>query len=332
MKIKTAELEQLIKLALLKKYDEQETKLMLDVLMFGELSGRHSHGIVRLLKGKYSIMAQEPKGKPIYRKKSKISTIIEGNGNPGMLVAPLAMTEVIRLGKENGIGVVGTKQSFGSSGSLSYYLEKIAKENLINIVMAQSPVSTAPFGGIEPLFGTNPISFGIPSDPNPFIFDMATSAITFGDILRAKELGLKIPNNVATDKEGNITTDAQKAWEGTTLAFDNSYKGSGLAMMVEIFAGLWTGADYAGLDVSGGWGNLFIAFSPNLLLDTDEFKKKARLLIETVRNSKTKNGTKVRIPGENTIKKKNESLKSGEIEVDDKLIQDLRSFLTCNST
>jgi LDH2 family malate/lactate/ureidoglycolate dehydrogenase len=328
MKIKTDELRRLIKTALLKKYPTHHADLIADVIMFGEMSGKTSHGIVRLMIGQYSVMAQEPKGEPELVHKTKVSTIIESNGNPGMLVGPLAMTEVIRLGKENGIGVVGTRDNFGSSGCLSYYLEKIAKENLICVVMAQSPPSTAPYGGVQPLFGTNPISFGIPAHPKPLIFDMATSAIAFGAMVRARELGLKLPENVAVDKDGNATTDPVKAIEGATLAFDNSYKGCGLAMMVEILAGIWPGADYAGLNIPGGWGNVFMVFSPDLLTGADEFKKKAEHLIETVRNSKTKDGSKVRIPGENTIRKRDECLRTGEVEVDEKLVNQLKEYIT----
>lgn len=328
MKIKITELRKLIKSALLKKYSESQANLITDVMMFGEMSGKSSHGIVRLLIGKYSVMAQEPKGEPKLTKKSKVSTVIEGNGNPGMLVGSLAMAEVISLAKENGFGIVGTRENFGSSGCLSYYLEKIAKENLICVVMAQSPVSTAPYKSLQPLFGTNPMSFGIPANPKPLIFDMATSAIAFGAMVRARELGLKLPENVAVDKEGNMTTDPVKAIEGATLAFDNSYKGCGLAMMVEILSGIWPGADYAGLNIPGGWGNLFMAFSPDLLISIDEFKKKTEQLIETVRTSKTKDGSKVRIPGENTIKNRDECLKSGEVEVDEKLLNQVKEFVS----
>ena len=189
--------------------------------------------------------------------------------------------------------------------------------------MAESPVSTAPYGGIQPLFGTNPISFGIPANPQPLIFDMATSAISFGALLKAKVVGEQLPKNVAVDKDGNPTTDPNKAIEGATLAFDNSYKGSGLAMMVEILAGLWPGADFVGQNESGGWGNLFMAFSPGLLLNDEEFKEKAKKLVETVRNSKTRDGGKVRIPGESTLDTRDNNLRIGVIEVDDKLIEEI---------
>ena len=323
MKIKIVELQKLIKNCLRRKYDQGDSDLIAEVILFGELSGKTSHGLVRLNTGGSSVMAQNPIGKSTLIHKSKLSTVIDGNGNPGMLAGQLAATEVISIAKTNGFGIVGTQRTNSSSGCLSYYLEKISKENLIAIVMAQSPVSTAPHGGIQPLFGTNPISFGIPANPRPIIFDMATSAISFGAMLKAQVLGQKLPKNVAVDNLGNPTIDPNKAIEGATLAFDNSYKGSGLAMIVEILSGLWPGADFAGQNGSGGWGNLFMAFSPKLLVGLDEFKEKVRALVETIRNSKTRDGEKVRIPGESTLDTRDENLGIGEIEVDDKLIQEI---------
>ena len=300
------------------KYDKSDSELMVDVVMFGELSGRVSHGLVRLLVGA-SILAMKPKGKPEIKKISKLSSLIEGNGNPGMLAGPLAMNEVIELAKKNDFGLVGTRGFFSSSGCLTYYLEKITNEGLIGIIMAESPRSTSPHGGIEPLFGTNPISFGYPTTKRPLIFDMGTSAITFGELLNAKTLGKRLPQGVALDPEGNVTTDPEKAIDGATLPFDNSYKGAGLAMMVEVLAGAFPHSGYAGIDENNGWGNLFMAISPKLLSDSDEFKERMTKMVERIRNSKTKDNSKVRIPGEKTLDTKDKRVNEGEVEIEEKI-------------
>ena len=324
MKVTISDLENDILRCLRQKYDEESSLQIKDVILFGELSGKTSHGIVRLFIGNSSVMAQLPTGKPEIIRKTKLSSIIEGNLNPGMLVGSIAMTEVIRLAKENGFGIVGTRRTNSSSGCLSYYLEKIANENLIALLMAQSPKSTIAHGGIEPLFGTNPISFGIPANRQPIVFDMATSAISFGAMLKANQLGQKLPDNVAIDNQGNPTTDPSEAMNGATLAFDNSYKGSGLAMMVEIFSGLWPGADFVGKNPEGAWGNTFMAFSPDLLIEADDFKEKTNILVETIRNSKTKNNYPVRIPGEQTLETRNRNVKNGTIDIEDSLYHELK--------
>lgn len=97
-------------------------------------------------------------------------------------------------------------------------------------------------------------------------------------------------------------------------------------MMVEILAGILPGADFADMGIGDGWGNLFVAFKPKLLINDKVFKKRVKKFVERVRNSKTKDGKKVRIPGEQTIKNRNEALKKGWVEVDDKLWKELVGF------
>lgn len=317
MLIEIPELEKKVKEILLTEYSQEETELLKEVVMFGELSGRPTHGLIRLIKGNYGAFAEEIREKPQSISKTKVSTLIDGNNNVGMLVASLAMKEVIKLTKENGIGIVGTKRSVNSTGSLSYYLEKIAKENLIGIIFTQSPPVIAPFNLKKALFGSNPIGFTIPSYPQPIIFDMSTSAITYGSIMKAKMENKELPENVALDKNGNTTTNPSEAAEGATLPFDNSYKGSGLAMIVELLAAVWNGAGYETLHQENGCGNLFLALSPDLLSDTETLKHNAEEFIEVLRGSVTRDGSIVRIPGENTLKIYHENIAKGEIEIND---------------
>lgn len=327
MEIKIKELERIIHKVLLTKYSKKEVNFMTPIIMFGELSNTKSHGIIRICSSGENILSRKPKGYPSVIKRTRNSELIEGKGNPGMLVGAIACQEVIMLGEKYDIGVVGTKGSTSSSGSLTYYLEKIANENLIAIIMARAPSDVAPFGGLERLFGTNPISFGIPKKGEPFIFDMATSAISYGAVARAKNLGHKLPENVAVDKRGKVTTDPKKALEGAFLTFDNSYKGYGLAMIVEILAGVLPGAQYLDLKDGDGWGNLFLAINPNLLTDISDFKKKVEKLVERVRNSKSISGEKIRIPGENKIRLRNQAIKNGFVDVDEKTLRDIENII-----
>lgn len=326
MRIKVKKLELLVHQSLLKKFGQKTADLLTPVIMFGELSGKTSHGLVRLIVGKSSMLAQQPTGGPEIVKKTKVSSLIQSNQNPAMMVASVAMKEVIKLAKKNNFGIVGTNNTLSTSGCLTYYVEQIAKQDLIGIVMARSPQCIVPHGGIEPLMGTNPIAFGIPSIPHPFIFDMGTSAISYGEVLKAKTLKKNLPENVAIDQLGNPTTNPERVQGGALLSFDHSYKGAGLAMIVEIFAGILTGAGYGKID-DGGWGNFFLAFSPELLIDKEDFKHKIQDFIESVRNSKTKDGKQVRISGEKTLLTRDENLRRGEIEVDDGILNRIKSFL-----
>ena len=327
MKIKIKELEKVVRKALFTKYDKRAVDLMTPIIMFGELSNTKSHGIIRICSSGENILSRKPKGYPSVVKRSRNSELIQGKGNPGMLIGAIACQAVIKLGKKYGIGIVGSKDSTSSSGCLTYYLEKIANEDLIAIVMARAPSDVAPHGGLDRLFGTNPISFGIPKKGSPLIFDMATAAISYGAVARAKNLGEKLPENVAIDRQGKMTTDPSEVLEGAFLTFDNSYKGYGLAMMVEILAGVFPGAQYLDLKDGDGWGNLFIVIDPGLLTSTGKFKEKVEKLVGRVRNSKSVSGEKIRIPGENKIGIRNRTMKSGFVDVDEKTIQDIESII-----
>ena len=326
MTIKITELETLVTNAIRTQYSAEEAELMKEVVMFGELAGKPSHGLLRLFKENYGVFTDTITGIPEYIHKTKVSTIIEAHGNPGMLIGPLATKEVIRLAKETGVGIVGTKGSINSTGSLSYYCEKIAKENLIGVIMTHASPMTVAFSSKKALFGTNPLAFGIPSIPHPIIFDMATSAITFGAIAKYKAAGKKLPENLAVDKEGKSTTDPTAAMEGATLAFDNSYKGSGLAMIVELLGGLWTGASFAGNNKKDLWGNLYMAFSPELLQDLGTFKEKTQKFIATLQAAETRDGQPIRIPGESTLAIRDANIKRGEIELEEALIARIRQI------
>jgi L-2-hydroxycarboxylate dehydrogenase (NAD+) len=273
MKITVRELESLIMLVLTIKYNKDDAEIIKDVILFAELSGHEFHGVLRLTSGtKESILKQSPTGKPEIQDISANSSVVKGNYNPGMLVASIAVKEAIQKAKKNNIAIVGTNNTMSTCGSLSYYLEKIASENLVGIVMARSTLTVAPFGSIEPLLGSNPIGFAVPSKDEPFILDMSTSAISYGEILKAKESGQNLPENSVIDVNGELTQDPEVALDGSVLPFANSYKSSGLALMVEILAGILPGAGFADQN-ENGWGNVFIVFKPQLLSDLEHFKK-----------------------------------------------------------
>lgn len=318
MKVNIGALRKFINTILQTKYSGAETAMIAEVLMFGELSNRKSHGIIRLLPDTYGVFTDTKRRNPKIVHKSTISTHILGNGNPGMLIGPIAMAESLRLGKSSGIGIVGTSGSISSTGCVAYYCDRIAREGLIAAIFTHCSPMVAPFSSKMPLFGTNPISFGFPTGGRfPLVFDMATSSITFGDIARMKDLGMSIPSGKAIDAAGTPTTDPMRALQGALLPFDNSHKGSGLSMAVEILAAVWTGASAAGIDEDRGWGNLFLSLQPNLLMDIHVFQSRLNLVIERLRNSPTRDGNHLRLPGENTLKAVEKAESSGYVDIDE---------------
>lgn len=326
MKIKVEELKHLMKVALTSKYySPEEADLMVEVFLHAELTGKNTQGILKLL-GTEPAQDIKPKYPPKVIKETNLSALIDGGGAAGPLVGQIATDKAIEIAKKNNFAIVGTNNTYSSVGAIGFYARKIADNDLIGIVAASSPRGVLHFGGIDPSYGTNPTAFGFPTNEYPIVFDMAASAITWYGLVRAKALGQKIPENVAVDKNGNLTTDPEEAMKGAILPFDRSYKGSGLAMVVELLAGPLVGASY--VHDNGDWGTVFIAISPELLVGTDNFKKHASELVKKVKAGRSKDTQKIHIPGYDSETTKQAILDNGEIEMEDKLINDLKAKLT----
>ena len=103
------------------------------------------------------------------------ATLYDGGNNVGMLAMYHATRGAIAKAAAHGIAIVGVTNSW-MSGRSAYYVEMIAKADLIGIHTAGSARSVAPPGGTRPALGTNPIAFGLPSSRGPIVFDMGTSA------------------------------------------------------------------------------------------------------------------------------------------------------------
>ena len=156
-----------------------------------------------------------------------------------MVVVHECVSTAIRKAKTSGMSIVGGSGYSSATGALGFWARQIAEQNLIGIVMSQCPEYVAPHGSYEPIFGTNPIAIGVPTKPRCQVLDMATSASAYYALVTAAAEGKSIPNDIAVDSRGNVTTDPNEALKGALLVFDRSFKGSHIALMVELLAGYY---------------------------------------------------------------------------------------------
>ncbi|MCI5060276.1 MAG: Ldh family oxidoreductase [Alphaproteobacteria bacterium] len=295
---------------LMQYFDEKAVQDCVDVILYAELCNKTGQGLLKLL-GTEPLQGIKPEKSVEIFERTKLSALISGNKNPSFHIAQTAMRLCIDKAKEYGFGIVGANGIFSSTGALGFYAEKAAQEGLIAYACARSPGATAPFGLSAPLFGTNPFSWAFPTLEEPVVFDMATSAITFYELVLAKMAGKKIPEDVAIDREGEITTDPSEAMKGGILPFDKGYKGSALSMMVETLSGPLVGASYCDYETfDKDWGFLVFAFDPELLIDAQKFRKEADNLVTIIRQ----NGGVV--PGDNSRQYEKAARHSGNITVE----------------
>lgn len=326
MKINLTELKELAHKALLKYgYTEEEAQIIGEVLMYAQMRG-NNQGIVKLIgKG----IPKNPEATEItVLKERKASVLLDGGKNFGMVPMKKSVEMAIERAKEYGISIVGLTNTFSSTGAIGYFAREIAKQGLVGMIYAGSPESVAPYGSYEAKFGTNPMAYGFPTSNEPVVFDMATSTMAWFGLVQAKTAGQSIPGDVAYDGEGNLTTDPAKAMEGALRPFDRSYKGYGLSLVVEILTGPMIRSAIVGIKAELGWGNVVIAIDPSAFVDIEEFKKDMDQAIDVIHASKTLEGIeKVYLPGEKGDKQMAEVIQSGEIEVEDNLLNSLKEVV-----
>jgi LDH2 family malate/lactate/ureidoglycolate dehydrogenase len=202
------------------------------------------------------------------------------------------------------------------SGRSAYFVEMIAKAGLVAIHTVASSHMVAPFGGIEPRLGTNPIAIAIPTSRDPVILDMGTSAFMMTEVLLRERLGEQLPEGVALGPGGEPTRDPSLARRGVLLPF-GGYKGFGLALMMQAL-GLLAGSGSRG---DSEYGYLFIAFKPDLLAPADVFERDVTALIERIKATPRQPGVdEIRIPSERAFRSRERALREG-LEID-KLVFD----------
>lgn len=156
----------------------------------------------------------------------------------------LALAELPKLAAEQGIVTAPIARS-NHCGAAGLPVEALARQGFVALLFANTPSAMAPWGGRNPVFGTNPIAFAAPiAGRDPVVVDLALSKVARGPIVAAKQRGESIPEGWALDAEGQPTTDPAKALQGTMIPLGDA-KGAALALMVEILAACLPGANLA---------------------------------------------------------------------------------------
>lgn len=322
MKIKIKKAEKL-SIDILEKigFSTVDAKLITKNLIDAELAGRKSHGLIRLLAIKKR--ADEKRiavtEKEEFSKVDKNYLLLEAKRKPGFIGIYKSLEKAIPMAKKSNVVIAGVKDAGYCTGFMGAYAREAVLKDLIFISFTNSSGGMVPYGAKQELWGTNPVTFAIPAKGKPVILDMASSKITWGTWLVAKNEGKKLPKGVAIDKEGVLTTDPEKAVEGGFLPIA-MHKGSGLGFIVDLLAGALTGS-MVGKIVKGGWGTFYILIKPIVFRPIDEFKKDVSLAIKELKGlPKAKGFREIYFPGEQSLKKREETLKKGEIEVGNELM------------
>lgn len=230
---------------------------------------------------------------------------LDGDNGFGFIVATRAMEEAVNRAQIYGIGMVTANHSNHFGMAATYVLQALERD-MISLVFTNSAKQMPPFGGKETLLGISPFAAGAPSNTEiPYILDMAPSVVAKGKIRKAARRGESIPLGWALDADGNPTTDAEVALNGS-MAPIGGPKGSGIAILMDIMSGVLGGAAFGG-EVGDQYkdprpqnaGHCFIAIKPDVFLSTVDFKERMDTLVKRVHSAVPAPGfDEVLFPGE----------------------------------
>ena len=248
-------------------------------MLHASLHGVESHGIRLLPWYADCLRSGLAKGNPNIKVelKRRAAALVDADGGMGHVAMYRAMDEACALARDCGIGMACVINSthFGAAGA---YTLAAANAGFIGLVTANSGALVVPHGGTKAIHGTNPYSVAAPNPGGePFLLDMATSAIPWNKVLRSRTEGLELPPGVAVNKQGQFVTDPHQALALAPVGgADFGYKGAALAGVAEVLGGVLTGMrlsrEQDGLALADSrMGHFVMAIDPTLLMTLEAF-------------------------------------------------------------
>ena len=316
------------------KVPDEDAEIIADVLITSDLRGIDSHGIQRCKMYYDRIKAG------IYNPRTEIeivndnaaTAVIDGHCGMGHVIAFKAMKLAIEKAKKYGLGSVAVRNSthFGIAG---YYSLMAIKEGMIGFVTTNTRPAVPPTFGVEPMLGTNPLTYGAPTDEDfPFLMDAATSIIQRGKVEVYNRIKKPLPDGLIISNNGSSKTDPGVVLNkllnrsaallplGGAGEATSGHKGYGYATFAEILsAALQDGIflrDTAGIIENGQErlkvGHFFFAINISNFLPLDRFKETAGSIMRELRSSKTAPGKdRIYTAGEKEYDAENERKQTG---------------------
>jgi len=314
----------------------EDAFIVADSLIFANLRGIDSHGIMRfpfyLERLKKGGTKATPKIKKIKEKAASI--LIDGDNGMGQVVGMYATNLAIKKAKESGISFIGVR---GSShyGVASYYTTKITEVNMIGFSITNNTNNMAAWGGSRAVIGNNPLSIAAPyKKGKPVVLDISMSNVAGGKVRLAAKNKQKIPKGWIITKNGGDTENPNDLPMGGALLPFGNHKGYGLAVIIEILAGVLTGAGMLkqiplwikNMEDPLNVGHCFAAIDIEAFMDLKNFRERLDWIVQELKSSPLAEGSHgVFMPGEMELKVEKKRRKEG-IPISEEIWQDLKKL------
>ena len=286
----------------------EDAEICADILLESDHRGIESHGVNRfkpVYLDRIKAGIQNPVTNYEIIKETPTTAVVDGHHGMGQVIGYKSMELAIKKAKEYGMGMVVVRNSchYGIAG---YYTSMAAKAGCIGMTGTNARPTVAPTFGVEGMFGTNPLTLGVPTDePFDFNFDAATSTYQNGKLEYYARIGKDAPAGALVDLDGKAyvgtSDEALKAMARGEAALCTlggpgeegcGYKGYGFAMFVELLSAVLQNGHYGkyltGKDENGnkrefGLGHFFIAIDTDHFLGEDACRKNAGDILREVR-------------------------------------------------
>ncbi|MDD6155321.1 MAG: Ldh family oxidoreductase [Eubacteriales bacterium] len=302
---------------------EEDAKICADVLLESDRRGVESHGCNRfkpIYIDRINAGIQKPVTEFEIVKDTETTLVADAHDGMGMVASYKAMKMIIEKARKYGLGMAVIRNSthYGIAG---YWTSMAVKEGMIGISGTNARPSIAPTFGVDNMLGTNPLTFGMPTDePFPFNIDCATSINQRGKIEFFARQGMDTPAGQVIGNDGTALTDSEEILkrlkDGTAALAPlggigetmGGYKGYGYATVVEILSAALSGGSFMkelrGFDADGNrqpyhLGHFFIVIDPEHFMGLETFKSISGEILRRLRNSTVAPGEKrIYTPGE----------------------------------
>lgn len=282
------------------KVPEKDARIAAEILISADLRGVDSHGIIRLdtyYGSRLRAGLIDPLTPLTVLRETPTTLALDAKTGLGQVAGYQAMQRCIEKASQVGLSMVTVRNS-NHYGIAGYYAMMALPHNMIGISFTNAQPLVAPTYGRTAILGTNPIAVAAPAGHNrPYVLDMATSIVPIGRITVYQKAGKPIPEGWGIDKDGLITTDPGAVLVGGALmALGGSdimrgYKGYGLALLVDIFAGVLSGAStgkdvgHKGENKPSDVGHFFGAVRIDAFRDLADFQRDMDKLLDELKNA-----------------------------------------------
>jgi LDH2 family malate/lactate/ureidoglycolate dehydrogenase len=312
-----------------------DAAILADALVDADIHGTSTHGVSRL--NIYLRRIQkgliDPRAKLVIERRRGGTLAVDAGNGLGQVQAVKTLEKLIPKAKRNGVAAATIRNS-QHFGALSYYCNMAARQDMILFATTNCEPAMSPEGGCQAFFGTNPLAASFPTGKGfPVKIDLATSIVARGNIIAAKKRGEPIPPGWALNADGAPTTDAAQALAGMVLTMAG-HKGYALALMVEVFSSVLSGAAigpaigsmYKDLDRKQDVGHFFCLLDIAAFMEPADFKRRMDETIDAIKACRKRpNVSEILIPGERSHAKAQQNLAQG-ISLDDTTLAELKSL------